>query len=85
MLAVCGLALLACRRCPEPPFSALASGSFHAVTSGGTRDPSFPHHGTTLRTIEVDRAKNIVTIRYRRGTDDVVERWRIKSSSVELH
>jgi hypothetical protein len=84
-IVVCALALLACGTCPEPPFSALASGSFRATMSGGQRDPRFPHFDATGKTMTIDRATGTVTVRFQRGGQNIVEKWKIKGIATQEH
>jgi len=84
-IVICALALLACRKCPTPPFSALASGSFRATVSGGHRDPRFPHFDATGKTMTIDRATGTVVVRFERGGRSIVEQWKIKGITTEEH
>ena len=69
--------------CPEPPRAPLTAGAFLAPEvppgSGGQQESLGGWmEGATERRVEVDLARELVTVRYRRADgEEVVERWRM--------
>jgi hypothetical protein len=87
VLALLGCGMFGMGGCPKLPLLALKDGLYKPLPPRhyDQRAPAFAHTGATNKSLNVDRASGIVEVRYDKGGQKVVERWRIKSVTNDHH